>query len=435
MRRRIDVLVAVTTSLVLVAFLVPLALLVRSVAADHATNSATREAESIAPLVATLDRSTLELTLDQLSHDDDSDFPLTVFLPNGTVVGHPAPRSEAVRLAATGRSLTAATEGGREVLIATQGGPQGTTVIRAEVSDDQLTAGVLRTWLVLALLGVALLGLSLLVADQLARRIVAPIERLADATQELAAGDLSVRVRPTGPPEVRHVADGLNLLAGRIGELLTAERESVADLSHRLRTPLTALRLGVDALPSSEERERLVAATSALERSVDRLIQEARRPVREGVGAGSDAAAVVRDRLRFWSALAEDEERVSTIDLPDERVPVATNAVDLEAAVDALLGNVFAHTPEGTNFAVALRRADTHAGPALLEVEDAGPGIPSGQALVRGASEVSTGLGLDIVRRTAVASGGVVQIDRSPRFGGARVRLTLPPPPPGTPLR
>lgn len=431
MHRRLIMLVAVTTSLVLVAFLVPLAVLVQTVVADRATNAATREAQGLAPLVGTVDLPTLAVTVQQLANDDAEDFPLTVFLPDGTVLGVPAAVSPAVELARTGRSFTAVHDAGREVLVAAQGGPGGTVVIRAFVSSDQLRAGVTQTWLVLGLLGVSLLVISLLVADRLARSIVVPIDRLVGVTQRLAEGDLAARAEADGPPEVREVARGLNVLAGRIRELLAAEREAVADLSHQLRTPLTALRLGVEALPDSEEQMRLAAAVAGLESTVDRVIREARRPIREGVGEGCDAVAVLTERLQFWSALAEDEKRTMTGQIHDPPVLVRATSADLATAIDALLDNVFAHTPEGTAFAVHLT-PQPHGG-AILIVADSGPGLPGDDAVfTRGASGGgSTGLGLDIVRRTAAAADGDVRLG-STASGGAEVAVTLGAPPRGS---
>lgn len=422
MRRRLVLLVAVTTSLVLVAFLVPLGLLVRTVAADNATSEATREAQEVAPLVGTVDRRALEMAVRQLGGEGQG-FPLTVFLPDGTALGAPATTSPAVQLARTGRSLTASYQGGREVLVAAQGAPGGTVVIRAYVSPDQLYSGVARTWLILGLLGAALLALSLLVAARLARTVAAPLERLVQVTHRLAAGDMAARAPLTGPPEVREVATAVNLLAGRVGELLAAEREEVADLSHRLRTPLTAVQLAVEALPPSGERDRLAEATVSLQRTVDLVITEARRPVREGVGAGCDAAAVVAERLAFWSALADDEGRRVDRDIAGIPVPVKTTAADLAAALDALLDNVFAHTPEGAGFRVQLAARD--GGGAVLTVADEGPGLPDPAVLDRGASpDGSTGLGLDIVRRTAAAADGDLTLGASPA-DGAQVTVIL----------
>ena len=216
-------------------------------------------------------------------------------------------------------------------------------------------------------------------------------------------------------------------MAGRIGELLTAEREQVADLSHRLRTPITALRLDVESLSDPDERARLATDVDELTRQVDDVIREARRVEREGGLAGCDAAEVVSDRVRMWGALAEDQGRTARTDLTVGPLPTRLSADDLAAAVDALLGNVMAHTPEGAPLSVSLTREPD--GFVRLVVEDGGSGIPEGSASVRGRSgSGSTGLGLDIARRTAVASGGSMLVDRSADLGGARVTLRLGPP-------
>jgi signal transduction histidine kinase len=103
---------------------------------------------------------------------------------------------------------------------------------------------------------------------------------------------------------------------------------------------------------------------------------------------------------------------------------VRLSSRDAEATVDALIGNVFAHTPEGRGYAVALWRHDET---VELAVDDAGAGIADpAAALARGVTRAgSTGLGLDIARRSAEAAGGSLAIERSP-LGGARVRLLLP---------
>jgi signal transduction histidine kinase len=262
---------------------------------------------------------------------------------------------------------------------------------------------------------------STLVADRLARSLTRPITAAANASYRLAQGALGARAPDEGPPEVRQVSAGLNLLAGRITDLLAQERAMVADLSHRLRTPLTALRIDVESLP--ESRDRLISDIDAIERTVDDVIREAGRTVREGMAVSCDAAALIADRIHFWSALAEDQGRKVTTELPTEPVPVKLSAEDLVACIDALIGNVFAHTPEGVRFSVRLRHLAQ--GGAVLTVADAGPGLPGPDAIGRGVSGTgSTGLGLDIVTRTAARAGGSVQTGRS-AAGGAEITVEL----------
>jgi signal transduction histidine kinase len=426
-RSRLTLLVAATTSLVLLAFLIPLALLVRAVAEDRAVGRATAATQALVPLVAGGDADAIAQAASA------SAYPITVFLPDGGQVGAPATRTPAVRLAATGRSLTVATARGREIVVAVQGLSGGTAVVRTAVPADELRRGVGRAWLLLAALGVLFVGVGLAVADRLARAVVRPIAGLSAVSHRLAAGDLSARADPAGPPEVRDVAAALNHLAGRISELLQQERETVADLSHRLRTPLTALRLETEALPDPAQAHRIGARVDAVERTVSGLIRHARRRAAPGPGR-CDAAAVVRERLAFWSVLAEDTARAVTAEIAPGPLPVAVDAGDLSAAVDALLGNVFAHTPDGVAFAVRL--AERAGGGGELTVADDGPGLPAGAAdpTGRGVSGgASTGLGLDIARRAAEQSGGGLRLSASPGAGagagpGARIVLELGPP-------
>ncbi|WFE97599.1 HAMP domain-containing sensor histidine kinase [Micromonospora sp. WMMD987] len=426
MRRRLALLVVATTCLTLVAFLVPLALLVRTVAEDRATVRATADVQGLVPVVGTADTTTIRLTVEQLTAE--SGRPVSVFLPDGTVLGAQEPRTAAVALAARGRSLTAELDGGREIVIAVQGRADGTGVIRTVVPRADITAGVARSWLVLAALGIVLVLLSLAVADRLARTLVRPITELSSVSHRLANAELTARAEPAGPPELREVAAALNHLAARIQVLLREEREQVADLSHRLRTPLTALRLEAESLPDPDDAARVASAVDALERAVTGLIRQARwrsdPPDAGPGGVTADAAAIVGERVAFWSVLAEDTGRTVTLDLASGPLPVGVPADELAAAVDALLGNVFAHTPEGTPFTVRLAR---EAADVALTVRDAGPGIPAG-LIERGASRAgSTGLGLDIARRAAQASGGRLDLGAGVE-GGAVVTLRLGPP-------
>jgi len=354
-----------------------------------------------------------------------------VFLPGAQgVIGARAPRTAAVRLAQAGNSFTAQAPGGRQVLTAVGGLSGGTVVVRVFVSDAELTRGVGRAWLILAGFGLVLLALGVLAADRLVHTVTRPIGELARVSHRLAGGELDARARADGPPEVREVAHGLNHLAGRIRELIWQERESVADLSHRLRTPLTALRLEAEAAPASADPEgHLAAQVRALERAVTSLIDDARRRG-DAAPASSDAAAVAAERAAFWSVLAEDQGREMSVAVAPGPVPAGATAGDLAAVMDALLGNVFAHTPEGTALTITLRPRD--GGGAVLSVEDAGPGFPAGDPVARGASGGgSTGLGLDIARQAAEASGGSLSVGPRAAGAGARIVVELGPPAPG----
>jgi signal transduction histidine kinase len=430
MRFRVILLVVATSSLVLVSFLVPLALVLRSFAANEAVSKATTQAQSLAPLAGT---PSLSKVVDQMNMQAGGS-QVTVFLPGPQQAGLPAPVTASVERAAKGQSFTAVGPAGTEVLAAVQGldggpavqgAPPGTAVIRIFVPNAVLRQGVTRAWLLLAGLGLGLLAVSVVVADQLARSLVRPIVNLAQASDLLATGDLTARATVAGPPEVRRAGSGLNRLAARIGDLLAHERETVADLSHRLRTPLTALRIDAESLRDVDEMTQLTADVDAVERTVNEIIRAARRPT--GGGALCDASMVINERAAFWQPLAEDQERPMMVEVAAGPVLVNASGDDLAACTDVLLENVFSHTPEGAAFTVRLsRRAG---GGAWLVVADDGPGFPDADPTERGRSSGgSTGLGLDIARRIAEASGGNLTIGRSTSGGGA-VTVGLGPPP------
>lgn len=425
MRRRIALLVVATTVLVVVAFLVPLALLARTVAFDRAVNDATVQAQALTSVVSTADPQVLDLSVQQANAEGR--FPMTVFRGNGTRLGADSERTPAVRLAERGRSLTVNTGSGVEVVVSVSEADGDQAVIRTAVSEAELMRGVHRAWLLLAGLGVALSALSVLVADRMARGLVRPTRELAGVSNRLAAGELDARSGVESPREMREVSTALNRLAGRIRELLAEERERAADLSHQLRTPLMALRLDAEALADQAEARRIIEHVETLQRAVTRIIDEAgqRSPTTtDEVAEHCDAATVVSERVAFWSVLAEDTDREVSTDLAAGPLPVALAEADLAACVDALLGNVFAHTEDGKGFSVVLAPGD---GAVRLVVEDEGTGFPDTDTgpLRRGASgSGSSGLGLDIVRRAAAESGGGVRLERA-SGGGARIVVDL----------
>jgi signal transduction histidine kinase len=247
------------------------------------------------------------------------------------------------------------------------------------------------------------------------------VGELAAVANRLGEGDLSARAQGDGPPELAAVAAALNGLAERLGDLIKAERESLADLSHRLRTPLTSLRLQSEGLRDEDERDLLIGAVDRMQEAVDGMILE----VREGKTGSSavDFSEVVSKRMAFWRVLAEEQERDVIQMVAAGPLMVRAGSDELGSVLDALIGNVMTHTPPGTAFEVRLSEDD---GRASLIIGDAGPGFPPGSDPTRrGVSGAgSTGLGLDIARKMAEKTGGSIRLGRSP-LGGAQIELKL----------
>jgi len=419
-RRRILLTLLASTSIVLMAFLVPLMVIVGDLAVDRAQRKVVLE---IQPLVSRIPVSEQDRLAELIAtFTSETGRRATLYLPDDSVVGEPRDLDSAVELARTKGAFFTEAPGGRDLLVPVFT-PDGEAVLRVFVPGDELSAVVPRARLVLAAMGLGLLALSVGLGLLLARAFLRPISELGSTAEQLAGGDLSARVPPSEIAEIDNAGRELNRLARRVVELLAVEREQVADLAHRLRTPVAALRLDAETLPDSESADRLREDVDHLERRVDELITEARRPLREDVPQSADLCRVTRERTAFWAVLAEDQDRPLTLKVPAGRMLVTASARDLGDALDALLDNVFSHTPEGVPFRVDV--GATSAEMAWLEVSDSGPGLPASDVVQRGRSASgSTGLGLDIARRVAERAGGTITVGHN-QAGGARVRLTL----------
>ncbi|MFD0397045.1 sensor histidine kinase [Kitasatospora sp. NPDC127121] len=446
------------TTMVALAFLIPLGLMVQQTARDHAFTAAERQAAALGPALAiTTDQIAIDRAL--ASTDAGGQGRMAVHLPapaapdalpgaggpGGPTIGEARAAAGDVSTAGgQGRSFTVEVPGGYALLQPVAVDTGRTAVVEVFVADGDLTRGVSTAWLVLSGVALGLVAISVLVADRMGGRIVASARRLAGAARSLGAGNLAVRVPVDGkqaagsPEELREAAHAFNTMADRVVQLLAAERELAADLSHRLRTPLTVLRLNAASLGEGDAADATRHAVSQLEREVDQIIRSARRDPEDvpAVAVGCDVAEVVRERVGFWSALAEDEGRRWQLAGADRATPVPVQRADLAATVDALLGNVFRHTAVGTAFSVDVLATETS---VIVLVGDAGPGFSDpAAALKRGeghGGEGSTGLGLDIVRKLAESTGGDLALGRSAVLGGAEIRLRLRTRPDGTPAR
>jgi signal transduction histidine kinase len=298
----------------------------------------------------------------------------------------------------------------------------GTYVVVARVSRADLTKGVWEAWLTVVAIGVGLTLISVLAASMVARRISGPLREVATVAHQLRSGDLKARAEPAGAAETRELAEALNGLADRITELLAAERAAIGEMAHRLRTPITALRLDAEAVPDRELSARLSDHLTEVQRAVDTIVKEARRGVRDDLVVDCDATQVVRQRVAFWSALAEDQNRPFNEELPEDPLRVQMPASDLVDLIDICIDNVFAHTAEGVAFGVTLFKSGDG---AVLVIADQGPGFQEG--ITQGDHEVigRTGVGLEIVEKLVRNLGGTFRTS-PPGLPGATVAVSLP---------
>lgn len=427
MRRRLILTVAAAVSMALLAMLVPMAVLLQAYALEDRLALAALEVQATETVVSGGDDGDVAVYVATIN--EDSETRTTVLYPGGKAIGPtPGEDDRVLQARLTGLARVDDASGGAEILVpvslgTSSGTPAQTPVIRVEVPEPGLGSGISRAWLVLAALGTVLLLGALVLADRLGRSFVQPIQAMAGFARRLGEDPRPAPVTVTGPSEIQQLGQALNRLVDRVEVLLARERAQVADLSHRLRTPVTALQLRIESLPPSSDRDRLAADLDELRATTDQIVREARRSEREGLMPRAASVDVLAARARFWEPLADDQGRPFALVVEhgvEGRVRASED--DLAALLDVLLDNVFTHTPEGTE--VRVRIGPRPGGGVVLTVEDGGPGFPAGAA-VRGRSlGGSTGLGLSIASKTAIESGGGLRVDRSD-LGGSRVVVDL----------
>ncbi|MBG6137936.1 sensor histidine kinase [Longispora fulva] len=419
MRRRFVLVALAVGALVTLAWAVPLAAVAYHSTRTQVLFQAERDADALAQYAqTTTDPAELRKALAAVPAERQSRLGLT--LPNGTTIGggRHASEEDFLRARVNHGAITVSTPKGTSYLTAADG-----VVIEGYVPSATLTHEMRTAWGLPALLGLVLLVIACFVASWMARGAVRASEELAFAARRLGAGDTHVRVVPGGPPEIATAGAAFNEMAERLRILLANERELLADLSHRLRTPLTALRLNAEALPPGLERDRVLDAARQTEHELSSIIEEAREPLHDVEPARCDIAAVAADRTKYWAVLAADQHRAWRGKGLTGQVPVAVGRADAASALDTVLGNVFQHTPPGTAYQVSVLAGEDR---VRLVVDDAGPGIGTpDEAMLRGVSGgESTGLGLDIARRVAESTGGALTVGPSP-LGGTRITLAF----------
>ncbi|MGA3354221.1 MAG: HAMP domain-containing sensor histidine kinase [Acidimicrobiales bacterium] len=316
-------------------------------------------------------------------------------------------------------------------------------VLLVAESAAPLHASIRDHWITLALFGLGVLALATALGTLLARSLTRPLESIEAAVAAVGAGRLSERARVgRAPAELKALGATVDDMADRLEELVHTQRAFLADASHQLRTPLTALRLRLENLEETlgpDQRADLnpaLAETDRLSRIVDGLLTLARteggvRPTREVV----DVKATLRDRADAWSALAEERQIALTCGRPvaNGEHEVALRALacpgHLEQVLDNLLANALEATPSGGTVSLDA----VHVGDRIeVHVIDNGPGMTPAErtrAFDRfwrreGAPSGGTGLGLAIVSQLARMSGGAAWLDSSSSGGvDAVVRL------------
>jgi signal transduction histidine kinase len=239
----------------------------------------------------------------------------------------------------------------------------------------------------LILMGVTLLIVSAmsLVGMVLANNLARPIQILTQAAKNMESGDLSVRVKPTGPQELQQLAEAFNSMANRLQTNLTQLRAFVANASHELRTPLTVVKLRAEALREGalEEPEVALRFLSEIETEIDRLVRMVNdlldlSRMEAGLDSGKrtllNLGAIAHEVYETFSIRATRAEVSLNLDVEPGLQPVMGNEGQLRRVFYNLVENAIKYTPCNGQVEMLLRQGPNPNTVRLL-VRDSGPGI------------------------------------------------------------
>jgi signal transduction histidine kinase len=302
-------------------------------------------------------------------------------------------------------------------------------VVRLTYTTSQIDERVRRYWIGLGQVALGAMLAAAALGTVIARSVARPLSQVERAAVDLGRGRLDVRAEVTGPAEVRSLAESFNDMATRLGELVDSQEAFVADASHQLRTPLTALRLRLENIADEggadvdDDVDAALADLQRLGRMVDGLLALARADRDAGPPASTlDLVAVAEDRRATWATVGS--ERDVSIDLDVVGAAPAWATEDRVVQVlDNLLANALDASPPGARIVLEVTATD---GSVDLHVIDEGVGLsaedrtrafdrfwrgpgrsPSGTSDDLG----GTGLGLSIVKKLVIADGGTIRLD------------------------
>jgi signal transduction histidine kinase len=293
-------------------------------------------------------------------------------------------------------------------------------------------------WLGMAGFAALVLTLTAILGLWMARSLAQPLGRLQQTVDTLGRSDLSARAETDdGPPEIRELARQFNEMAGRLSELIDAQTRFVADASHQLRSPLTALRLRLENLEldaTGHAADTVVAAgreVQRLSRLVDGLLTlgqaEGTQPERHPV----DLVDVIEQRCLAWAAYAAERQIEIRRNVDPARTVLSSMVPgDLEQILDNLLANALDASPMRSVITADL--ASGGRGSVEIHLVDQGPGMTESerrhafdrfwQGSTTGGGH--SGLGLAIVRQLAIRNQLEVEL-RPAEAGGLDAVIQL----------
>ncbi|MEU8783786.1 HAMP domain-containing sensor histidine kinase [Streptomyces sp. NPDC048637] len=310
--------------------------------------------------------------------------------------------------------------------------------VRIVYSTSNLTHRLWTIWGFRAALAAIVLATAAGIGVIAARRLTRPLRQLNDMASKFSDGDLTARSPVTGPRETQTLARTLNQGAERLDTLIGAQRIFVADASHQLRTPLTALRLSLDNIADGvddefvkEDVEQATAEVVRMSRLVNGLLVLARAEAKVTAVEPLSLRDVIEERFSVWRPAAD--ERGVTIALKgdaDDRLLVLVSPGHLDQVLDNVFSNALEVSPDGGTITVRVERRGIE---VELLVLDEGPGMSDAEKsrafdrFWRGrglTGRVGSGLGLAVIKQLVTDDGGTVSLRDAPG-GGLCLAISL----------
>jgi signal transduction histidine kinase len=413
LRARVQASIVTVTALAVLLFAVPLGVVISNLYEGEAVTALQRDATRVAAVVP--DTIAADRGPVRLPRDLPADLTVGVYTVQGRLIVEQGPADSALAATAADGRVHVAREGtALAVAVPIASDQTAAATVRVAVPYDSVTRRTLGALAVLFLLGLAAVGVAALLARRQARRIAVPLERLTESARALGAGDFAITTEKSQIAEADTLAEALDSTARRLGQVLDRERSFSTHVSHQLRTPLTALMLGLESALARPDADLERAIQTAIRRgeqvrtTIDELLELAR-----DTHGPTDPLAVdglvdgVRDR---WQTLFADRGRHLVLTTAPSLPSVAASSAALHHVVDVLLDNALEHGSGETRVTV-----DELADGLVIEVSDEGVGLadPATAFAPRTDIEERRGIGLALARSLTEAEGGRLLLRRA----------------------
>ncbi|MFI1919566.1 histidine kinase dimerization/phospho-acceptor domain-containing protein [Nocardia sp. NPDC020380] len=422
LRARVRASIIVVAALSVLLFAVPLAVVIQRMNHTEAVTELQRDAVGVAammPDTESPDASPLQLPIDL--PDDRS---VGVYSTNGRLSAHSGPAVSSLAASAIdGRTHIGSENAELAVSAPVVVGGAVVAVVRVSTPAALVAQRTRKAWIAMAVLGALALTTAALLARSEGQRIAKPLERLTISARALGDGDFTIHSCRSRIAEVDTLGDALEATAKRLGALIERERAFTTQVSHQLRTPLTALLLGLESALARRGADLRKAAVTALRRGeqLGSTIEDLLRLARDTETRDRPPLAVPQlfDAVRnHWHAAFTERDRPFQVQCAPDLPEVDASTTAIRHVIEVLVDNALVHGAGRT-----LVEAQAVAEGLLIQVSDQGPGLSDPDRAFAPRDSHTDGthrIGLALARTLAEAEGGRLVVRHAaphPTFG------------------